>query len=94
MVVRKRDKSLRLCCDYTALNAKFADDQYQMPNPSDILGKAVGAKYISMIDLKMAYYQIPVAKDSQKYVAFKSSLGLLTWTRMPFGVKDHAATGR
>ena len=58
-----------------------------MPNPPDILGKTSGARYISMIDLKMAYYQIPVAKDSQKYLAVKSSLGLLTWTRMPFGVK-------
>ena len=52
-----------------------------------ILDKLRGAKYLSKIDLKAAYHQIPMARESKKYTAFDvPSSGLWQFTRMSFGL--------
>ena len=51
VVVRKRDGSIRLCCNYIALNDRLVDDHYITANPAEILSSAAGAAVVSTIDL-------------------------------------------
>ena len=62
-------------------------DAYPLPNMDSILDKLRGTKYLSKIDLKAAYHQIPMARESKKYTAFAvPGSGLCQFTRMPFGL--------
>ena len=45
-------------------------DAYPVLSMDGILDKLHGAKYISKIDLKNAYLQVPMEEGSKKYAAF------------------------
>ena len=58
-----------------------------------ILDKLRGAKYLSKIDLKAAYQQIPMARESKKYTVFAvPGSGLWQFTRMPFELTNAPMT--
>ena len=63
-----------------------------VPNPYTLLSKIPeGAKYFSVIDLKDAFYSVPLAEESQFLFAFKDSTqpaSQLTWTVLPQGFRD------
>lgn len=93
VLVKKKDKGkLRLCVDYRQLNKADINDAYPLPQIPAILDKLRGAKYISTLDLKQGYWQIPVALDSRQYTAFTvPGRGLFQWKVMPFGIHSAAA---
>ena len=58
-----------------------------------ILDKLRRARYLSTIDLKQAYYQIPMEPASRKYTAFAvPGSGLWQFKRMPFGLTNAPIT--
>ena len=71
VVVRKRDGSIRLCCNDIALNEISVDDHYITTNPTEILSSATGAAVVSTIDLKQAFWQVEMEEDSVKYTNFR-----------------------
>ena len=49
--------------------------------------------YLLKIDLKAAYHQIPMARESKKYTAFAvSGSGLWQFTQIPFGLTNAPMT--
>lgn len=50
------------------------------------------ANYITLIDLRRGYWQVPLAETSQLGTAFVSHRGQFAWRVMPFGLKNAAAT--
>ena len=86
VIVRKRDKSIRLCVNYANINAKIVND-HPAPLPDAIFGRAAGAKYIRTIEIRCAYYQIELAEESNKYTAFRFENALFEWNRLPMGLK-------
>ena len=62
-----------------------------MPNIEGIIGRLDATRYISSIDLKEAFWQIPLEEKSKDKTAF-SILGrpLYHFTRMPFGLCNAA----
>ena len=93
VILRKSDETHRPCIDYRALNKVTKKDPYPLPNMDSILDKLRGAKYLSKIDLKAAYHQIPMAAGSKKYTALSvPGSGLWQFTRMPFGLTNAPMT--
>ena len=86
VVVRKRDGSIRLCCNCIALNERLVNDHYITANPAEILSSAAGATVVSTIDLKQAFWQVEMEEDSVKYTTLRCLLGNFAWKRMPFGL--------
>ena len=60
--IRKTNGSPPLCINYCKLNQDTVEDPYQMPTVADLLDKVAGATWLSKIDLKKVFYQVPVQK--------------------------------
>lgn len=90
--VRKKDGSLRLCINYSSLNAKTKPDAFPTCNISECLDSLAGARYFSTIDLAQGYLQVPVKEEDKEKTAFRFPSGLWEFNRMPFGLKGAPAT--
>jgi hypothetical protein len=58
--VEKKDETWRLCIDYRALNQITIKNRYPIPRIDDLLEQLKGAKFLSNIDLKFGYNQVPI----------------------------------
>ena len=53
----------------------------------------VGTWFFSTMDLKLGFWQVKMAKDSQQYTAFTvGSMGVYEFLRMPYGLCNAPAT--
>ena len=92
-MAKKPECKYRLCLDFRKLNAISKKDAYPLPYMTDILRQLKAVKYISKIDLRSAFNQIPLEKNSRSYTAFTvPGRGLFEFKRMPFGLSGAAAT--
>ena len=93
VLVKKSDGSYRFCVDFRDLNKVTRKDAYPIPNMDAILDKLRRAKYLTKIDLKQAYFQVPMEETSKKYTAFAiPGSGLWQFVRMPFGLTNAPMT--
>lgn len=93
VLVPKKDGSYRFCVDYRKLNSVTKKDAYPIPFISTILDKLGHAKYLSSMDIKSAYWQVAVEKESREYTAFAiPGRGIYQFKRMPFGLTNSPCT--
>ena len=90
--VPKKDKTLRFCVDYRALNSKTVFDPQPMPKIDDILNKLSKAKLPSKIDLTKGYWQIPLSDRAKPLSAFVTPFGQYQFKVMPFGMVNSGAS--
>ena len=88
-VVPKKDNSIRVCVDYTILNAHTRPMSYPLPR-IDELAEIIpeGTEYFTCLDLKEAYYSLPIKPSSQKYAAIIAHHGVFIPHRTSFGLKN------
>ena len=86
VVVRKKDKSLRLCVDYRLLNKITNKPIYPIPDCRDLFDTISGAKYFSALDLSSGYHQVPMHETDKCKTAFCTRSGQYKYNRMPFGL--------
>ena len=92
-LVRKKDDSYRFCIDFRKLNQYTKKDAYPIPYVSAVLDRLRNAKYISSIDIKSAFWQIPLSESSRELTAFTvPGRNLYHFKRMPFGLTNAPAT--
>jgi hypothetical protein len=60
ILVKKKDKTLRLCVDYRPLNEVTVKNKYPLPCIDLLFYQLAGAKVFSKIDLKSGYHQIKI----------------------------------
>ncbi|KAL7725112.1 hypothetical protein ACLKA6_018821 [Drosophila palustris] len=93
VLVGKKTVDVRMCIDYRQLNANSIPDAYPLQRIHHILERLRNAKYISTLDLKSGYWQIPMARGSREYTAFTvPGRGLFHWKVMPFSLHSAPAT--
>ncbi|XP_055840052.1 uncharacterized protein LOC129907729 [Episyrphus balteatus] len=86
VLVRKPGKN-RLCLDYRKVNAKTKKDAYPLSHIEGLLSRLPDTHFISSVDLKDAFWQIPLEKSSREKTAFTvPGMPLLQFTVMPFGL--------
>ena len=92
VVVKKNDKTKRICVDYRKLNAITVFDPEPMTAADDILQQLSSSKYFSKLDMTKGYWQIAVNEEDIHKTAFVSPDGHYEWIRMTFGLINAGAT--
>lgn len=93
ILLDKPDGSKRFVVDFRKVNAVTKRDAYPLPQVTTILDRLRDARYLSSLDVKSAYWQIPLATDSQEKTAFTvPGRGLYHFKTMPFGLHNAPAT--
>lgn len=91
MCVRKKDGSLRLCCDYRELNKKSIPDRHPIPRIQDMLNTLKGSAWFSVLDQGKAYHQGFLEESRHPLTAFITPWGLYEWVRIPLGLSSAPA---
>jgi len=92
LMVPKPSGGLRFCVDYRALNKAIAPDAYTLPNVSENLSTLGGNnKFFTSLDMKEAFWNVPLTKSSQELTAFRTPDGLYMYKRLPMGLKTASA---
>lgn len=92
ILVKKKNNSYRLVCDYRKLNLKTQALPYPLPLISDLLDSLQGAKYYSSLDLCSGYWQMLLDPKDRHKTAFATEFGLFQWNRLPQGLKNAASS--
>ncbi|RXN35846.1 Retrovirus-related Pol polyprotein from transposon 412 [Labeo rohita] len=92
VVVKKKNRDVRLCIDYRKLNLQTIKDAYALPNLEETFVALNGSKWFSVLDLKSGYYQIEVEEADKPKTAFVCPLGFWEFNRMPQGVTNAPST--
>ncbi|KAJ3656579.1 hypothetical protein Zmor_015648 [Zophobas morio] len=93
VMVKKPNNEYRFCIDFRKVNQVSKRDAYPLPYVSTILDRLHSARVFSSIDIKSAYWQIPLAEESKEVTAFTvPGKGLFHFRRMPFGLHTAPAT--
>ena len=88
VMVRKPDKSWRMCVDYRELNKVTVDMKFPLRNIQSILERLAGQAIYATLDLRQGFHQIPLSEESIPLTAFATEDGLFEYTKMPFGLKN------
>lgn len=92
LVTKDERHKCRMVVDYSRTINRFTLlDAYPIPRISDLVHKMAKYKYFSKLDLKSAYYQVPLKEDEKLYTAFEADGQLYQYTRIPFGLTNAVA---
>ena len=72
LFVKKKDRGLRLCMDFRALNKVTEKDHYPLPLITDLLDTPGLARIYSKINLKHAYHLVRIAEGDEPKTAFRT----------------------
>ena len=92
LFARKADGSLRFCIDFRKLNAITQKDRYPLPRIDEVLRLVIGAKYLSKIDIRLAFHRVAVALKSRPLTTFRTAYGAYQCNVMPFGLSNAPST--
>ena len=70
---------------YTLLNA------YPSPSIDEMVNKIAQYEVFSTVDMRSAYYQMPINTDDKQYTAFEAGGKLYQFCCMPFGLTNAVA---
>ncbi|MBW0562497.1 hypothetical protein O181_102212 [Austropuccinia psidii MF-1] len=82
----------RLCGDLRALNNYTKADRYPIPSICHALHKLENSKYITTMDYLKGFHQNLGKPNSMKLLRLIFHMGILEYTRIPFGIKNSPAT--
>ena len=93
VVVPKKDGSVRICTDYRELNKRTKPDAGPLPRCEEMID-ALGegrCRYLSVMDLKTGYLQVPVAEEDRDKTAFVTPNAFYRYKFLPFGLRNAPA---
>lgn len=85
--VKKKTGKYRVCLDARHLNTIMVNEGYPIPQIAAIMNNLSGCSYISSIDLKDAFWQMPLEESSRPLTAFTiPQRGHFQFKVVPFGL--------
>ena len=84
----KKDGSFRMILNIKNLNSHVEYNKFKMDTVQSILKLVTPGCYMATIDLKDAYYSVPVAQEHRKYLRFVWRSKLYQYTCFPNGLSS------
>jgi len=91
-VVQRKSGKPRVCVDYRNLNATSVLESYPIPHIQSVMDNLYGSKVFSVLDLKSAYFNVPIRKEDRQKTAIIVKSGCYEFNYLPFGLKSAPAT--
>ena len=93
LLTAKPNGKWRFCIDYRQLNKLIENRGWPLPRIQELITRVGNSKptVFGKMDLTNGYHQMPLAKESRKYTAFRSANGLHESNRVPMGLKNAGA---
>jgi hypothetical protein len=88
----KANGDLRFCVDYRKLNAITKRNRYPLPLIEEVIGKIVGCKHLTRLDIISAFNKLRMHPDSEDYTTFITALGAYKSRVLPFGLTNGPAS--
>ena len=76
--MKKKDGSLRMCIDYLQLNKVIVNNKYPLRRIDDLFGQLQGVSYISIIYLRLGFYQLRVRGEDVPKTTFLTMYGTIS----------------
>src|SRR5208282_5336719 len=92
LINKKGSDAIRICVDYTRLNAISVTDPMPQPGIEDILSKLKESKIFSNSDATKGFYGIPMDPDSKDYTSFVTGRDSYRSNVLPFGLSNSPAS--
>ena len=92
LFAKKPGGGLRFCVDYRALNEITKKDRYPLPLITETLNRIAKAKYLTKLDIILAFHKIRIEPGFEHMTAFRTRYGQFEWLVMPFGLTGCPAT--
>ncbi|XP_045122598.1 uncharacterized protein LOC123511048 [Portunus trituberculatus] len=86
------DGSIRFCIDYRKLNTVTKVDSYPLPRLEDCIDRVGAAHYITKIDLKQGFWQVPLTDRAKDVSCFVVDGQTYKCHVMPYGMKNAPST--
>ena len=81
-----------VCGDYkSTLNSALDTKIYPLPTVDECFAEMVGGKLFTKIDIRSACNSLKLREGDRILTTMNTELGLLMWTRLPFGINSAAA---
>jgi len=92
LLIPKANGEYRWVVDLREVNKVAKTDAYRSYKVQDVLVQLRDAMYLSSLDLKSAYFQVPLAVSSRPKTSFMvPGRGLFQFTRLPQGLNSSSA---
>ena len=92
LVPKKGPKKFRVCVDYTRVNAQTIPINFPIPLIRDLmLHLKTSHKFFSVLDLREAYYQLPLTRRASERAAIITNEGVFRPLGTQFGLKNAPA---
>jgi len=88
LLVKKKDRSFRLCIDHRQLNKYTIKNRYPLPRIDDLIDQLRDTSVFSKIDLWSGYHHIRVKAEDIPMTTFRTRYGHYEYQVMPFGVTN------
>ena len=93
VLVCEKDGGLQFYINFCRLNSRTKKDAYPLPRMQETMESMVDTQFFSTMDLKLGFWQVKMAKDSQQYTAFTvGSMGVYEFLRMLYRLCNALAT--
>ena len=86
VVAYRKSGDIRIVTDLRKLNERVLREEFQITTMDELAFKAKGSSVFSKLDLKSAFWQIPVAKESERFLAFSTPVGRFCYRKLPMGL--------
>ena len=88
VAVRKKDSTLRLCCDYRKLNAQATPNCHSLPRIQDIIESLGKNQYFSLLDQTKTYHELHMDPESRNVTAFLTPYEFYELLRIPLDLMN------
>jgi len=90
--IKKKDRKLRMCVDYRALNTQMIKNAYPLPRIDEMFDRIYAGRVFSSFDLTSGYHQVRIKPDDCEKTAFCTRYGQYQFRVVPFGLCNAPAT--